>query len=124
MVVHHLEQARIALKVAAARGVEIQLRSAPHAAAGVGYLHALGEALGHDLLIDCLDDPALVMAALRAGCRKVAYDGPADSLRRLDSMAARYEAILVDRTDPDTPSLILTPEDGEAAVRAWLDARA
>ena len=68
MVVHDLAQARAALAEAAGRGRAIQLRSAPDAAAyaGVGYLQALGAAAGHELLIDCGDDPGLVMAALRS----------------------------------------------------------
>ncbi|MGI9434695.1 MAG: hypothetical protein ACR2Q4_07700, partial [Geminicoccaceae bacterium] len=62
IVIHHLEQARAVLGLADEFGLAVQLRSAPGAAAyaGVGYLHALGEAAGHELVIDCLDDPGLV----------------------------------------------------------------
>ena len=75
--VHHLEQARAALAAAAELGCAIELRSAPGAAgyAGVGYLKALGDEVGHELLVDCGDDAGLVMAALRTGCRRIAFSG-------------------------------------------------
>ena len=77
--VHHLEQARAALAAAAELGCAIELRSAPGAAgyAGVGYLKALGDEVGHELLVDCGDDAGLVMAALRTGCRRIAFSGSA-----------------------------------------------
>src|SRR5919106_3190830 len=94
VVVHDLQQARSALAEAAGFGREIQLRSAPDAAAyaGVGYLQALGAAAGDELLIDCGDDPGLVMAALRTGCRKLAFSGSTDLAGRLADMAAQLDA--------------------------------
>ena len=73
--VHHLEQARAALAAAAEAGCAIELRSAPGAAgyAGVGYLKALGEQAGQELVIDCGEDAGLAMAALRTGCRRLAF---------------------------------------------------
>jgi hypothetical protein len=97
VVVHHLEQARGALAAAAELGCAIRLRSAPGAAAyaGVGYLEALGAAVGHEILIDCGDDPGIAMAALRAGCRRLAFAGAAATARRLGEMAEQAGAILV-----------------------------
>lgn len=115
--VHHLEQARAALKAAAEVGCAIQLRSAPGAAgyAGVGYLKALGDQLGHDLLIDCGDDAGLVMAALRTGCRRVAFSGSDELACRLGDMAEQLGATLV--TAPNLPEvLMLQPEDDATAV--------
>jgi hypothetical protein len=102
IVVHDLDEARAALAEAAQRGAAIQLRSAPDAAAyaGIGYLQALGEAAGHELLIDCGDDAGLVMAALRSGCRKLAFSGSRATAAKLADMAAeldaefRHEAVL------------------------------
>jgi acyl-CoA reductase-like NAD-dependent aldehyde dehydrogenase len=89
-VVHDLAQARAALAAAAAGGRRIQLRSAPDAAAyaGIGYLQALGAAVGHELLIDCGDDAGLVMAALRSGCRKLVFTGSSATAAKLADMAA------------------------------------
>src|SRR5690606_22158447 len=58
VVVHHLEQARAALRATAEAGCAIELQSAPGAAgyAGVGYLKALGDQAGRELWIDCDDD--------------------------------------------------------------------
>ena len=122
---HDLGQARAALAAAAELGLGIQLRSAPDAAAyaGVGYLHALGELAGQELLIDCGDDPGLVMAALRTGCRKLAFSGAADTARRLGDMAQQTGAILIHERKPPA-ALELAPEDDAArACRAWLLAR-
>jgi hypothetical protein len=122
VVVHHLEQARGALAAAAEMGCAIRLRSAPGAAAyaGVGYLEALGKAVGHEILIDCGDDPGIAMAALRAGCRRLAFSGAAATARRLGEMAEQAGAILVhERSAPD--ALELAPDDDAAAmVRARL----
>jgi hypothetical protein len=117
VVVHHLEQARAALAAAAELGCAIELRSAPGAAAyaGVGYLKALSGAVDHELLIDCGDDPGLVMAALRTGCRRVAFSGDADLGRRLGDVAEQLGAALVmEAQAPDV--VMLQPEDDAAAV--------
>jgi len=122
VVVHDLAQARGALGAAAALGCAVELRSAPGAAAcaGVGYLQALGESAGHELLIDCGEDPGIVMAALRAGCRRLSFAGAADTAQRLREMAEQAGAVLAHETAaPD--ALELAPEDDAAAmVRAQL----
>jgi hypothetical protein len=117
VVVHHLEQARAALAAAAEAGCAIQLRSAPGAAgyAGVGYLRALGEQAGQELVIDCGDDAGLVMAALRTGCRRLVFSGSKEIHRRLSDMAEQLGAELV--VEAHAPEVvILQPEDDAAAV--------
>jgi hypothetical protein len=117
IVIHDLEQARAALTAATELGCAIRLRSAPSAAAyaGVGYLKALGEAVGCDLLIDCGDVPGIVMAALRTGCRRLSFSGSADAARRLGEMAAQAGAVLTHETA--TPEVLeLAPEDDAAAM--------
>jgi hypothetical protein len=119
VIVHDLEQARAALGAAGELGVAIELRSAPGAAgyAGVGYLRALGELAGQELLIDGGDDAGLVMAALRTGCRKLAFSGPAELAMRLADMAAQLGAEFRHETAPPA-CLDLTPDaDAGAACR-------
>ena len=117
VVVHHLEQARAALAAAAEIGCAIELRSAPGAAgyAGVGYLKALGDAVGHELLIDCGEDAGLVMAALRTGCRRIAFSGSAEQGRRLAEIAEQVGATLcIEGRPPEV--IMLQPEDDAAAI--------
>jgi hypothetical protein len=117
VVVHHLEQARAALAAAAEAGCTIQLRSAPGAAgyAGVGYLQALGEQAGQELVIDCGADAGLVMAALRTGCRRLVFSGSEEVRCRLADMAEQLGAELI-AAAPAPEMLILQPEDDAAAV--------
>jgi hypothetical protein len=112
-----MEQARAALAAAAEAGFAIQLRSAPGAAAyaGVGYLKALGEQTGQELVIDCGGDAGLVMAALRTGCRRVAFSGSEEVRRRLGDMAEQLGAEPVEEA-PAAEVLVLQPEDDAAAV--------
>jgi hypothetical protein len=129
IVVHDRAQAEAALAAAAEVGREIWLRSAPDAAgyAGVGYLKALGDLLGHEIVVDCGDDAGLVMAALRTGCRRLAFSGPAAVSQRLAEMAAQLGAWYRHEAAPATspPMLCLSPDDdARSRCRAWLlDAR-
>ena len=120
--VHHLDQARAALAAAAALGCAVQLRSAPGAAdyAGVGYLKAIGAELAHELLVDCGDDAGLVLAALRTGCRRIAFSGAPELGCRLADMAGPLGATLV--VEARAPELLMRqPEDNAAAaLRAWV----
>jgi hypothetical protein len=122
VVVHDRAQAEGALAVAAELGVAIWLRSAPDAAAyaGVGYLKALGELVGHEIVIDCGEDAGLAMAALRTGCRRVAFAGPAAVSQRLAEMAAQLGAWY--RHEVRAPRVLcLSPDDdARSRCRAWL----
>ena len=124
IIVHHLEQARAVLAAAQAAGRDVQLRSAPDASAyaGVGYLHALGEAVGHALLIDCHDDAGLVMAAMRTGCRKIVFCGDTGIHQRLVDMAEQEGATVRRETTPNRFCLTLSPDDdGDERTRQWLN---
>jgi hypothetical protein len=124
-VVHDLAQARGALAAAAEAGCAVELRSAPGAAAyaGAGYLKALCEAAGQELLIDCGDDPGIAMAALRTGCRRLSFSGDADMAQRLAEMAGQVGALLAHETTA-SDTLELAPEDDAAsACGSWLLAR-
>jgi hypothetical protein len=122
VVVHDRAQAEAALAAAAEVGREIWLRSAPDAAgyAGVGYLKALGDAVGHEMVVDCGDDAGLAMAALRTGCRRLAFSGPAAVSQRLAEMAAEVGAWY--RHEPQAPDVLcLSPDDdARSRCRAWL----
>lgn len=123
IVIHDFAQGEAALAAAAALGCAIRLRSAPDvaAAAGVGYLQALGAALGQELLIDCGTDPGLVMAALRAGCRTLLFAGPEPLFGRLADLAVRHGASLK-RPGPAGPDLLQLEPGTPAGARcsAWL----
>jgi hypothetical protein len=126
VVVHNRVQAEAALAAAAEVGCEIWLRSAPDAAgyAGVGYLKALGAAVDHEIVVDCGDDAGLVMAALRTGCRRLAFSGPAAVSQRLAEMAAEVGAWY--RHEAPAPGmspqmLCLSPDDdARSRCRVWL----
>jgi acyl-CoA reductase-like NAD-dependent aldehyde dehydrogenase len=122
--IHDLTQARAALEAAEEAGVPVSLRSAPAAAlyAGVGYLKALCDEVGHELVIDCGDDAGVVMAALREGCRRLIFSGSAEIAQKLADMAGQIGAELRHETAPPD-ALVLWPEaDARAAVLAWLHA--
>ena len=122
--VHDYEQARAVLAVAAELGVPVRLRSAPGAAgyAGVGFLHALGREVGHELIVDCGDDAGLVLGALRTGCRDVAFSGPAETARRLADIADQLDArFRHEAAGPPSELLVLTAEtEAGAPCRVWL----
>ena len=122
VVVHDRAQAEAALAVADELDCEIWLRSAPDAAAyaGVGYLKALGDALGYEIVVDCGDDAGIVMAALRAGARRLAFSGPAAVSQRLGEVAAALGAWY--RHETQAPAVLhLSPEDDvRSRCRAWL----
>jgi hypothetical protein len=122
VVVHHRAQAEAALAAAQELGREIWLRSAPDAAAyaGVGYLKALGDALGHEIVIDCGDDAGLVMAALRTGCRRLAFSGAAALSQRLAEMAAQAGAVYRHETEAPRALRLSPDDDARSRCRAWL----
>lgn len=94
--VTHLAQAERALRDAQANGAEALLVTAAEttAFAGVGYWHALEQALAYPIVIDCGEDPGLAMAALRSGCRDLLFTGPEEVAVKLDGMAAQLGATL------------------------------
>jgi hypothetical protein len=121
VVVHDRVQAEAVLAVAAELGRDVWLRSAPGAAgyAGVGYLKALGDLVGHEIVIDCGDDAGLVMAALRTGCQRLAFSGPAAVSQRLAEMAAEVGAWY--RHETQAHMLCLSPDDdARSRCRDWL----
>ncbi|WGF86569.1 hypothetical protein [Marinivivus vitaminiproducens] len=110
--IHDLKQGRAALDAARRLSVPVALRTAPGAAAylGAGYLAALEDALGVPLLVDCGGDAGLVMAALRAGSRRLAFNGRHDVAIKLQSMCGQMNARFEWETRPPS-CLVLAPGD-------------
>jgi hypothetical protein len=75
--------------------------------------------LGHEIVLDCGDDAGLAMAALRTGCRRLAFSGPAAVSQRLAEMAAqlgawyRHEA----EAPPTSPAMLWLSPDDDARSR-------
>ncbi len=122
--IHDLAQGRAVLQLAAELGRPVQLRSAPAATAyaGIGYLHALGEALGHALLLDCGDRAGDALAALRQGCQQLTFSGPAPLHAKLAAIAAQQRATVRHEPAPPHPAALLLPPDAdlERLCRPWL----
>lgn len=77
--------------------------SAPDAArsAGMGYLLAMAHQAAqaapespHEFWLDCGDDPALAIAALRAGAKHIACDLPKEEMQKLRDIAQPYDAAI------------------------------
>lgn len=89
--------------------------SAPGAAAfaGVSFLHALEDDLGVPVLADCGEDAGLVMAAIRAGLKEIAFAGDERLQAPLAEMAEAAGARL--RHLPEPPPLYLRPGEDPSA---------
>jgi len=87
VLVHHRLEAAAAIEHAKARGEAIEL-CIPAGLAGPAFVEALEATLQHPLTALCDDEPGLVMAALRAGLRRLVFTGPENVRQRLAGMAA------------------------------------
>jgi len=128
VIIHELAHARAALAAATARGVPVELWSAPGAAAyaGAGWFDALLRAAGNRApsavfigVLDCDDRADLVQAALRQGLTHVCFRGSNVVAAKLTDIARQYSATLHRKR----PSRVLDLDkcaDADAACRAWL----
>jgi hypothetical protein len=111
IIVHGRRDALAALAHERPGEVEVVLVSAPGAAAyaGVGFLHALGELVGRDIVVDCGEDAGLALGGLRTGLRRILFRGVDDVRGRLSDIAAQMSA------------RILAPDDlpGEILPHPW-----
>src|SRR3546814_18316906 len=96
IIIHSLEQAVTALKVARDLGRPVTLASPPGAAAYTGALwfrevvkQAEREVPDADAssILDCADKPGLVIAAFRQGVLRVRFTGAAEAAEKLQAMA-------------------------------------
>jgi hypothetical protein len=101
IIVHSLAQARAALAAAIELGVPVTLESAPGAGgyAGPGWWKALIEAVVSEhpaadatAVLDCGEEPGMVLAALRAGVKAIRFTGEAAMRERLGAIAAQLGA--------------------------------
>jgi hypothetical protein len=127
IIVHSLDHARAAVAAAAALDVPVTLVSAPGAGtyAGAPWFKALVTKAAAafpqaavDAVIDCGDEPGTVLAALRAGFKRVIFSGPEPARGRLAALAHAQGAVL---EHGDTAALdLLGARDAAAACRAYL----
>jgi acyl-CoA reductase-like NAD-dependent aldehyde dehydrogenase len=103
IIVHSLAHAEAALAAAAALGVPVMLASAPAAAgyAGPLWFKALIDeakrahpAADVAALLDCGEEPGMVLGALRAGIRHIRFTGGDAMRRRLAEIAAQLDATI------------------------------
>jgi hypothetical protein len=130
IIVHSLDHACAAVAAAAALGLPVTLQGAQGAGTYAGptwFLALIAEAqAAHPgarvaAVIDCADEAGSVLAALRAGCKRVRFTGRDDVRARLADIAAGFGAEIEGDEPIDTLDLLDVPHP-EAACRAWLAA--
>jgi hypothetical protein len=127
IIIHSLEQAVTALKVARELGRPVTLASPPGAAAYTGALwfrevvkqaeREVPDAEASSIL-DCADKPGLVMAAFRQGVLRVRFTGAEEAAEKLQAMADAESLHLI--TGPLEALDLLDVKDKAQACRDWL----
>jgi hypothetical protein len=129
VVVHDLEQARIASEAARAVGRPITLLSAPAAASAVGpawfatlvrTVRAEFPQVEIEAILDCDRAAGRAMAALQAGFNGIVFTGSETVLLKLADLGEDLRCTLYDMR-PKALDL-LGEKDPAAACRAWLRA--
>jgi hypothetical protein len=130
VIVHSLDHAAAALAAAEQLEVPITLVSAPGAGGYAGprwFLAVVSEAArvhpgaAFDAVVDCADEPGTVLAALRAGARRVVFTGGGEARRKLAAIAAELGAEI--EGESKTAALDLLGErDPVAACLVYLGA--
>jgi hypothetical protein len=123
IIIHSLEQARVALAIAASMNAPIVLASAPGAALQTGPLwfksvidqaSAAQPGVALTAVLDCGAAPGAVMAGLRAGLTHFRFSGRAELRDKLAAMGAQF-------AEPVAAALDLRDvREPEAALRAFL----
>ncbi len=130
ILVHSLEDARIAAAAAAALGVPVILASAPGAAAylGPGWFREMTAIIAREYpgapiaaVLDCGDKAGHAMAALGAGVAKVRFTGRKAVAAKLAEIAAAQGGEIV--TGWLRALDLLEEPDPVAACRRWLARR-
>jgi hypothetical protein len=128
IIVHSLTHARAALSAAAKLNVPITLASAAGAGcyAGPLWFKALIEAalaerpdVTATAILDCAEEAGSVLAALRAGLKRVRFAGEEAVRARLADIAAAQGAVIEGDAAEDQLDLLDQP-DPEAAALAFL----
>ncbi len=103
IIVHNLDQAKVALAEARASKRLVTLIS-PYAAggyAGAGYFKHMVDQLQTDFaevnfILDCGDNPGVVLAALRQGMKRIKFVGDREYAQKLAVIARKYGAEIID----------------------------
>ena len=126
---HSLAHARVACTATVDARATLTLRTAPGAAAYAGsqYLKAIVDRVMAEYpdirvtpVIDCGDDPGIVMGALRIGWMSVAFSGPPPARDKLADIAEQYGAALVTEDVQGEVLDLLDHPDPEDACRQFL----
>jgi len=127
IVINALTDARHALTAAAALRSAVTLLSAEGAAAfaGAGWFRAVVAEARREFpgvpvtaILDCGDEPGMVLGALREGLDCLRFAGPPAVQAKLDAIARAAGAVILARRPP---ALDLRGEpDPETACRTWL----
>ncbi|MEQ9609148.1 MAG: hypothetical protein RLN99_15925 [Kiloniellaceae bacterium] len=127
IIIHSLEQAVTALKVARELDRPVTLASPPGAAAYTGALWFREVVKQAQLevpqaeassILDCGDKPGLVMAAFRQGVLRVRFTGAREAAEKLEAMAEAESLHLL--TGPLEALDLLDVKDKAQACRDWL----
>ena len=128
IIVHSLADALAALEAAGGLGQKAILASAAGAGCYAGPLwfkilieeaRAKFPSVEVIAILDCADEPGMVLAALRHGLKYLRFTGSAEALARLQDIAQAQDATI--ETGPAPPALdLLDREDALAACRAYL----
>jgi hypothetical protein len=128
IVVHSPAHAKAALAAAAALDRPVTLQSAGGAGAAAGprwFLALVAQAARdhpaarYEAVLDCADEPGTVLAALRAGCRRVLFTGGGEAAGKLSETAVATGAAIEAREEGRALDL-LGVRDPESACRAFL----
>lgn len=115
---------QIAAAAAAARaaGRPVRIFTAPWMAGAWGVCGLAPDGGGMaEVVLDCGADAATALAALRSGWKRIAFNGRADARRKLEDIADRSGAALIE--PPERPDVTLRPgDDAKAQLRGWLAA--
>ncbi len=127
IIVHDLGHALAALEAASGLGRPVILLSAPGAAGSMGAqvfrdLIEMAKAThpGAEVtaVLDCGEDPGLVLGAFRAGVMAARVTAQPDAMDRLRGMAAEMDAQVFEDEGPFLD--LIDEDDAPAACKAWL----
>jgi fructose/tagatose bisphosphate aldolase len=127
VIVHSPAHAKAALAAAAALQKPVILLSAPGAGAMTGprwFLALVAQAARdypaaqYEVVLDCADEPGMVLAALRAGVKRVRFTGAAQVRTKLVEIAAALGAEIEDGAPPALD--LLEARDPETACRGYV----
>lgn len=129
IVIHSLDDAKVALQIASELGTSIALISgaAPSNFGGVGWFKAVVDEasktypnVSMTAILDCRDNAGDVMEALRAGIKHVCFTGSVETTAKLQSMANKMHGKI---HSGFTAALDLrNTQSPTATCRKWLEA--